>query len=184
MVSYPTDTPILSAYRKLAGAVTKPRDNFPVNVFTMYPKRQTSLSNGASRGHTFSVNVLLTFTPLCSEKRRVQPLLSYPSSPKAQLDAAQRPIRVPLSRSRTLGFSPPHPPPACCPAPGERSFTTIQRSQRGPSRAAAASCQRCFLCLSFLSTPHFPAAAILESELGGGGGRGKEEEQRQQQPAF
>lgn len=33
---------------------------------------------------------------------------------------------------------------------------------------AAASCQRCFLCLSFLSTPHFPAAAILESELGGG----------------
>lgn len=110
MVSYPTDTPILSAYRKLAGAVTKPRDNFPVNVFTMYPKRQTSLSNGASRGHAFSVNVLLTFTPLCSEKHRVQPLLSYPSSPKAQLDAAQRPIRVPLSRSRTLGFSPPHPP--------------------------------------------------------------------------
>lgn len=33
---------------------------------------------------------------------------------------------------------------------------------------AAASCQRCFLCLLFLSTPHFPAAAILESELGGG----------------
>lgn len=33
---------------------------------------------------------------------------------------------------------------------------------------AAASCQRCFLCLSFLSTPHFPAAAILEPGLGGG----------------
>lgn len=46
----------------------------------------------------------------------------------------------------------------------ERSFP----AQHSASRAAAASCQRCFLCLSFLSTPHFPAAAILEPGLGGG----------------
>lgn len=79
MVSYPTDTPILSAYKKQAGAVTKPRDNFPVNVFTTYPKRQTSLSKRALRGHAFSVNVLLTFTPLCSEKRQGAAYpISYP----------------------------------------------------------------------------------------------------------
>lgn len=46
----------------------------------------------------------------------------------------------------------------------ERSFP----AQHSAPRTAAASCQRCFLCLSFLSTPHFPAAAILEPELGGG----------------
>lgn len=46
----------------------------------------------------------------------------------------------------------------------ERSFP----AEHSASRAAAASCQRCFLCLSFLSTPHFPAAAILEPALGGG----------------
>lgn len=51
----------------------------------------------------------------------------------------------------------------------ERSFP----AQHSAPRAAAASCQRCFLCLSFLSTPHFPAAAILEPGLGGGRRRNK-----------
>lgn len=82
-------------------------------------------------------------------------------SPEAQLGAAL---------SRALDPSTGLPPPL-------RSLPNFGRTgagnepfpaQHSTPRAAAASCQRCFLCLSFLSTPHFPAAAILEPGLGGG----------------
>jgi len=72
MVSYPTDTPILSAGR----GCYKTLGQLPCKCFYHVSQRQTSLSNPALWGHAFSVNVLLTLRPSVLKSHTAQPILS------------------------------------------------------------------------------------------------------------
>lgn len=95
-------------------------------------------------------------------------LLAFQIRSKANLESAEPQLGAALSPALDPRHRAPSPAPIASQfwpdGRRERSFP----AQHSALRAAAASCQRCFLCLSFLSTPHFPAAAILEPGLGGG----------------
>lgn len=177
MVSYPSDTPIVSACRKWAGSVIKPPNNFTISVFSMYFKVQTSLCKQTSRDHTSSVYILGQ-APLFWKGSSRKPVLAslrldakqsrMLRSAKPDLSTGLPPLPRRLPSFYELGAIPPH-------------YTAL------PEGTGLSG--RCFLPALFplsLISVYATFSSRCHFRVGAGRGEEEEEEQRrqQQQPAF